>query len=132
MAQNRPLSPHLSIWKWRIFAITSITHRITGNGLAFAGLLMFVWWLAAAAISDAAYAQFSAFAGSFLGWVIWIGLSWAAAQHLMSGIRHLLMDSGWGYSRAMSSISAAWVWVGALLLVAGFWLLFHFMGPGIF
>lgn len=132
MASNRPLSPHLSIWKWRIFAITSITHRITGNGLAFVGLLMFTWWLAAAATSDAAYATFTAFAGGIFGWIVWIGLSWAVAQHLLSGLRHLVMDSGWGYSRRMSSMSATWVWLGAPLLAAAFWLLFHSMGPGIF
>ncbi len=122
----------MSIWKWRIFAITSITHRITGNGLVFVGLLLFTWWLAAAATSDSAYALFSAFAGSPIGWIVWVGLSWAAAQHAMSGIRHLVMDSGWGYTRRMSRLSSAFVWIGAILLTAAFWLLFQYIGPGIF
>ncbi len=130
MAEKMPLSPHLSIWKWRVYAITSITHRITGNGLAFAGLVMFTWWLAAAATSAEAYDLFSSFAGSIFGWIIWVGLSWAAAQHLMSGLRHLLMDSGWGYEKAMSRHSATIAWVGAIVLTALFWAVLHFCKAG--
>lgn len=132
MADNRPLSPHLSIWKWRVHAITSIAHRITGNGLVFAGLTLFAWWLAATATSAEAYATFSAFAGSIFGWIIWLGLSWAAFQHLLSGVRHLAMDSGWGYQLGVSKLSATWVWIGSVLLTIAFWAVFHFAGPGVF
>lgn len=118
---SRPLSPHLSIWKWRVHAITSITHRITGNGLAFAGLGAFAWWLAAAATSREAYETFQTFAGSIFGWVLWVGLSWAFFQHLLSGIRHLLMDTGWGYQLGVAKASATWTWVGSVLLTATFW-----------
>jgi succinate dehydrogenase / fumarate reductase, cytochrome b subunit len=89
MADGRPLSPHLSIWKWRVHTATSILHRMTGNALVFAGLTLFTWWLVAAATSKEAYATFAAVAGSPLGWLVWVGLSWAFFQHLMSGIRHL-------------------------------------------
>lgn len=130
MADNRPLSPHVGIWKWRVYAITSITHRITGNALVFAGLLAFAWWLAAAAISQDAYAVFTAFAGSIAGWILWVGLSWAAFQHLLSGVRHLAMDSGWGYELGLSKLSAIWVWVGAAVLTAAFWATYHFAGLG--
>lgn len=130
MADKRPLSPHLGIWKWRVHAITSIAHRITGNALVFAGLLAFAWWLAAAAMSAGAYDIFLAFAGSIFGWILWVGLSWAMFQHLLSGIRHLMMDSGWGYELGLSKLSATWVWIGAAVLTAAFWALILLVGPG--
>ncbi|MFQ3666344.1 MAG: succinate dehydrogenase, cytochrome b556 subunit [Sphingomonadaceae bacterium] len=127
---NRPLSPHLSIWKWRPAMAVSIFHRISGHALALAGLLLFAWWLLAASASEEAYAAFASVAGSPLGWIVWVGLSWMAFQHLLSGIRHLLMDSGWGYEPAKAHGTATMVFVGALLLTAAFWALFFF-GPSI-
>ena len=121
MASSRPLSPHLSIWKWRVHAITSITHRITGNGLAFVGLSLFAWWLAAAATSREAYETFLSVATSPFGWLVWVGISWFFFQHLLSGIRHLLMDTGWGYELGVAKLSATWTWVGSVLLTAAFW-----------
>ncbi|PZU48869.1 MAG: succinate dehydrogenase, cytochrome b556 subunit [Sphingomonas sp.] len=121
MASSRPLSPHLSIWKWRVHAITSITHRVTGNGLAFVGLSLFAWWLAAAATSKEAYETFLTFATHPVGWLVWVGISWFFFQHLLSGIRHLLMDTGWGYELGVAKLSATWTWVGSVLLTAAFW-----------
>ena len=121
MASSRPLSPHLSIWKWRVHAITSITHRVTGNGLAFVGLSLFAWWLAAAATSREAYETFLSVATSPFGWLVWVGISWFFFQHLLSGIRHLLMDTGWGYELGVAKLSATWTWVGSVLLTAAFW-----------
>ncbi|MGQ5701797.1 succinate dehydrogenase, cytochrome b556 subunit [Sandaracinobacteroides sp. A072] len=127
---SRPLSPHLSIWKWRVHMATSIFHRVSGHALAFAGLFLFAWWLAAAATSREAYDIFLAFAGSPFGWVVWVGLSWMFFQHLMSGIRHLAMDSGWGYELGISKMTATWVFVGAILLTAAFWA-YVFFGSGL-
>ena len=121
MASSRPLSPHLSVWKWRVHAITSITHRITGNGLAFVGLALFAWWLAAAATSKEAYETFLSVATSPFGWLVWVGLSWFFFQHLLSGIRHLLMDTGWGYELGVAKMSATWVWICSVLVTALFW-----------
>jgi succinate dehydrogenase / fumarate reductase cytochrome b subunit len=121
MAQSRPLSPHLSIWKWRVHMATSIFHRVTGNALAFGGIVLFTWWLAAAATSAAAYETFLAVATSPIGWIVWVGLSWVFFQHLMSGIRHLAMDSGWGYELGLSKMTAGWTFLGSILLTAAFW-----------
>ena len=121
MAQQRPLSPHLSIWKWSVSMAVSIFHRVSGHGLAFAGVLMFCWWLAAAATSAEAYATFQAFAGSWLGIVILVGLTWSFFQHLCSGIRHLLMDTGWGFDIATSKMTATWVFAIAALLTLTLW-----------
>ncbi len=90
----RPLSPHLSIWKWRVHTITSITHRITGNAMAFGGVVLFLWWLVAAATGPEAYALFYSVATGWVGVVVGIGLTWVLFQHMASGVRHLVMDTG--------------------------------------
>lgn len=129
MSANRPLSPHLSIWKWRPTMAVSIFHRVSGHALAFAGLLLFAWWLIAAATSAEAYATFQSVATSWFGWIVWVGLSWMAFQHLLSGVRHLLMDSGWGFDLGLAQRSSMLVFLGAILLTALFWG-FIFFGPG--
>lgn len=124
MADNRPLSPHLSIWKWRVHMAISIFHRATGSALAFAGLGLFTAWLATAAISPEAYECFLGLASHPLAWIVWIGLSWSFFQHLMSGIRHLAMDSGWGYELGLSKLTATSVFVAAVILTALFWAIY--------
>ncbi|MFA7440238.1 MAG: succinate dehydrogenase, cytochrome b556 subunit [Sphingomonadaceae bacterium] len=121
MGQNRPLSPHLSIWKWRVNMAASIFHRVSGHALAFAGVLMLCWWLAAAATSPEAYETFLGFANSWLGLVMLIGLTWSLFQHLCSGIRHLVMDTGRGYSLSVLKMSATWVFAVAALLTILVW-----------
>lgn len=129
MNANRPLSPHLSIWKWRPTMGVSIFHRISGHALALAGLTLFAWWLVAAATSAGAYGQFQAVATSWFGWIVWVGLSWMAFQHLLSGLRHLMMDSGWGFDLGTAQRSSRLVFVGAVVLTSLFWALVFF-GPG--
>lgn len=126
---SRPLSPHLSIWKWRPTMAVSILHRATGHALGLAGLLLFAWWLLAAASGPEAYSRFAGFAASPLGWIVWIGLSWSLFQHLLSGVRHLVMDAGVGYSLEAARRSALLVFAGSVALTALFWALFFF-GPG--
>src|SRR6185437_11715164 len=93
---RRPLSPHLQIYKPQITTALSIFHRITGVGLA-AGTLLLVWWLVAAARSDAAYASVSWFIRSPIGWVLLFGWSVALWFHFCNGIRHLFWDFGHGF-----------------------------------
>ena len=121
MANSRPLSPHLSIWKWRVHMATSIFHRATGAALLFGGLSIFTWWLVAAATSAEAYATFLNVATGWFGWVVLVGLSWSFFQHLCSGVRHLLMDTGWGYELGVAKASATTVFVTAALLTIAFW-----------
>lgn len=121
MANSRPLSPHLSIWKWRVHMATSIFHRATGAALLFGGLSLLTWWLVAAATSAEAYATFLKVATSWFGWLVLVGLSWSFFQHLCSGIRHLLMDTGWGYELGTAKASATTVFVTAALLTIAFW-----------
>lgn len=121
MASSRPLSPHLSIWKWRVHMTMSILHRATGAALLFGGLTILTWWLVAAAAGAKAYALFVDCATSPLGWVVLVGLSWSAFQHLCSGVRHLIMDTVWGFDKRTTTRVATATWVVALLLTALFW-----------
>jgi succinate dehydrogenase / fumarate reductase cytochrome b subunit len=125
----RPLSPHLTIWKWRVHMLVSILHRVTGNALAFGAVLIFAWWLAALASGPAYYRFFLDILLSPFGAVIGIGLTWTMFQHMGSGIRHFIMDAGEGYdlvtSRRMAfatmgfsviATAALWAWI----LVGGY------------
>ncbi|MEO5640657.1 MAG: succinate dehydrogenase, cytochrome b556 subunit [Sphingomicrobium sp.] len=126
MARNpsRPLSPHLSIWRWGPHMLVSILHRVTGAALTVAGLALLTWWLLATASDGEAYATFRAAAMHPLGLVVLIGLSWAFFQHSFSGLRHLVMDIGAGFDLgtnkrwAMATIllslvatAALWAWL---------------------
>ncbi|GEO83348.1 MULTISPECIES: succinate dehydrogenase, cytochrome b556 subunit [Alphaproteobacteria] len=119
--QSRPTSPHLTIWRWQVWAISSITHRITGIGLYIVGIGMFTWYLMAAAMGPNSYATFVSFAGGWLGQLILVGLTWSLFQHMSSGIRHFFMDVGKGYGRTASSRSAAATFICSLAITAVFW-----------
>lgn len=90
---ERPLSPHLQVYRLPFSALTSIAHRITGAGLAV-GLLMLAWLLVAAAAGEGAYNAFRDFAGSPFGLFLLFGWSVALYYHLFNGIRHLVWDTG--------------------------------------
>jgi succinate dehydrogenase / fumarate reductase, cytochrome b subunit len=111
----------LTVWRWRIWAIASITHRITGVGLYVVGMLMFAWFLAALSLGPEPYAMFCSFAASWLGRLILIGLTWAMFQHMASGIRHLVMDTGMGFGHVAARHSAAATFVFSIALTAGLW-----------
>jgi len=107
-SSNRPLSPHLQIWRWGPAMLVSILHRVTGNALAFAGLGLLLWWIGAIAAGESSYQVFIAYVWtgtasslsvltSILGKVALIGLTWAFFQHLATGLRHLVLDIGAGY-----------------------------------
>lgn len=90
---NRPLSPHLSVYRLPPAAITSIMTRATGQALV-AGLLLVVWWLVAAAASPAAFARADWVLRSWLGMLVLLGATWALWYHFLAGIRHFFYDAG--------------------------------------
>ncbi len=92
---NRPLSPHLQIYRPQMTSISSILTRITGNGLAVAVVLM-VWWLLAAATSDAYFEVANRVATSWFGDIVFTGSLWAVWYHYLAGLRHLYYDAGHG------------------------------------
>lgn len=123
MARNtaRPLSPHLSIWRWGPGMLVSILHRVSGGALTVAGLGVLTWWLWAVADGNAAYERFAEAAGSPLGIVVLVGLTWAFWQHFLSGIRHLVMDTGAGLELRVNKLFAVLTVAGALFLTALTW-----------
>ena len=92
---NRPLSPHLQIYRPQLTAITSILTRITGNALIVASVLI-VWWLLAAATSPEYFAIAQGVVRSWFGKLVFLGSIWAVWYHLLAGLRHLYYDSGRG------------------------------------
>lgn len=144
---NRPLSPHLTDgWRlhyhWGAHMLVSILHRVTGNGLAVAGLAVLLWWLGALVSGPEAYETFTAWMWADLGKLEWtsggaiivsavklllklvlVGISWAFFNHMASGIRHLVLDIGAGFelkaNKAWSILSMA----AGVVLTAGFWAL---------
>jgi len=92
---ERPLSPHLSIYRPQLTSISSIVNRITGVGLLLAAFLI-VWWLLAAATSPEAYAQANGVITSMLGDLVMALSLWAIWYHYMAGLRHLYFDAGNG------------------------------------
>ena len=118
---DRPLSPHLSIYRWPVTMATSILHRATGIAMA-AGFILFVFWLADSAAGPDAYAVFTGAAGSIFGKILLVGWSWAFFYHLANGIRHLVWDTGRGLGKEEATRSAWFVIVLSIVLTAGFWL----------
>ena len=117
----RPLSPHLSIWKWQIHAIASMTHRITGNAMSMGAMLLFLWWLVAAATGPEAYATFMSVATGWFGILIGIGFTWTFFQHMCSGIRHLVMDTGQGLELDASKATATATFIVSITLTVITW-----------
>jgi len=104
----------------------SIIHRVTGAGLSIVGLAVLSWWLMALAYGPEPYADFTRFSGSPLGLVILIGLTWAFFQHLLSGIRHLVMDTGAAFDLGINRAFAILTLAGSVLLTALLW--FYILG----
>ena len=119
---ERPLSPHLQIYRWPVTMATSILHRATGCALA-AGTLLLTWWLAAAAAGSDYYALVQACLGSILGRLVLLGFSWALFYHLLNGIRHLFWDAGHGYSIPVANKSGWAVIIGSVVLTVLAWIL---------
>lgn len=92
---ERPLSPHLQIYRWHIPMLTSILTRVTGHALV-AGVLLGVWWLLAAATSDEYFKVADAVATSWFGDLVFAGSLWAVWYHYLAGLRHLYYDAGHG------------------------------------
>ena len=94
--RERPLSPHLQVYRWQITMTMSILHRVSGVILTF-GAFALAWWLLAVAMGGDAYVRAAGYLASPLGRVVLFGFSLALVYHLLNGIRHLLWDAGWGF-----------------------------------
>jgi succinate dehydrogenase / fumarate reductase cytochrome b subunit len=119
---DRPLSPHLQVYRPQLTSVLSILHRLTGVALAV-GTLLLVWWLAAAASGAESFATANGFVGSFIGRVLLFGWSFALFYHLANGIRHLFWDAGHGYEISTVNRSGQLVVVAAIILTLAAWII---------
>lgn len=117
---RRPLSPHLQVYKPQITSALSIFHRVTGCALS-AGTLLLVWWLVAAATSDAAFGTVSAVVHTWLGQLVLFGWTAALWYHFCAGIRHLFWDAGYGFELPQVHASGRLVLVATAVLTVVTW-----------
>jgi succinate dehydrogenase / fumarate reductase cytochrome b subunit len=117
---QRPLSPHLQVYRPQISSVLSITHRITGASLGF-GTLLLAWWLISAATGAEAFAQAQSVLGSIPGLVVLFGFTWALFYHLCNGIRHLGWDAGYGFDIPVMERTGIAVIVVSIALTATAW-----------
>jgi succinate dehydrogenase / fumarate reductase cytochrome b subunit len=92
---ERPLAPHLSIYRMTLTMAMSVAHRLTGAGLYF-GTILLVWWLVAAATSPRSFDLINGFFGTWIGRLVLFGYTWALFHHMLGGIRHLIWDTARG------------------------------------
>jgi succinate dehydrogenase / fumarate reductase cytochrome b subunit len=118
--KNRPLSPHLQIYKPMLTMMMSIVHRITGGAL-YVGTLLLVWWLIAAATGPNAYATVQWFMESLIGRLVLFGYTWALLHHMLGGIKHLIWDLGYGFGPAEREWLTAATLVGSVGLTIVLW-----------
>ena len=118
---KNPLSPHLQIYRWQISSLLSITHRISGviNLLA---LILIFFWLIFLSLGENNYQSFLLIINSFIGKFILIGFTWSMSFHLLSGIRHLVWDLGYGFEIKTAYITGIIVIISSLALTIIFWL----------
>ena len=119
--RERPLSPHLQVYRWQITMTMSILHRAGGVILTF-GAFVLAWWLMALASGGDAYARAATHVASPLGMVVLFGFSLALVYHLLNGIRHLLWDAGWGFEVPDVYRSGYAVAVLTVVFTAAIWL----------
>ena len=119
---KNPLSPHLQIYRWHISSLLSITHRIAGviNLLA---LILIFFWLLFLSFGESNYELFLILINSFFGKFILVAFTWSMSFHLLSGIRHLFWDFGYGFEIKTANISGVIVIIFSLALTIIFWLL---------
>lgn len=117
---NRPLSPHLQVYRPQLTSVLSITHRLTGVALSL-GMLLFVYWLVAAATGAEAYETARGVIGSWIGRLLLFGWSLALFYHLCNGIRHLFWDAGLGLELPAAYRSGWTVVVATLGLTLASW-----------
>ena len=118
--RTRPLSPHLTVYRWPVTMTMSILHRLTGGALYF-GTLLVAWWLIAAATSESYFDFVNAIYGSWFGRLVLFGYTWALVHHMLGGLRHLIWDTGAALEKHTAS-RIAWANVaGSVVLTVLIW-----------
>jgi len=118
---NRPMSPHVQIYRLPLTAIVSITHRATGVALSFGALLM-VWILASVAAGPEGYASVHSHLAAWYGQLFLFGFTFALYFHFCHGVRHLFWDIGWGFDLEIADRNAVLTIAVAAVLTLVTWL----------
>ena len=118
---QNPLSPHLQIYRWHISSLLSITHRISGV-INLIALISIFFWLLILSLGESNYQLFLLMINNIIGKFILIGFSWSMSFHLLSGIRHLVWDLGYGFEIKTANISGVFVIILSLVFTIIFWL----------
>jgi succinate dehydrogenase cytochrome b subunit len=126
---ERPLSPHLSIYRPMLTMMMSIVHRITGAAL-YLGTLLLAWWLIAAASGPNRYAEVQWFMSTFLGRLILFGYTWALLHHMLGGIRHLIWDTAHGLEPVERELLTTATLVGSISLTIVVWIIGYLVMGG--
>ena len=115
MENNNPLSPHLQIYRWHISSLVSISHRITGI-INFVAFILICIWVSMLLLGESNYSSIEIFFSSIFGKFIILGLTWSFSFQILSEIRHLIMDMGYGFELKMTKISGLLVILGSIFL----------------
>ena len=124
--ENKPLSPHIQIYKWHISSLVSISHRITGIINILAITLMCIWF-ALILLGESNYEIIKIFLQTFVGKFILIGITWSFSFQMLCEIRHLIMDLGYGFDLKITKITGLLVIFGSLILT----ILIYLIGRGL-
>jgi succinate dehydrogenase / fumarate reductase cytochrome b subunit len=120
MKANRPLSPHLQIYRWKLTMAMSIAHRVTGGALYF-GTLLLAWWLVALASGPGPFAFANSVLGSWPGLIVLFGYTWALIHHMLGGFRHFVWDLGVALGKPGRDQIALANLVGSIVLTVLLW-----------
>ena len=119
---NRPLSPHLQIYKPILTMVMSILHRITGAALYF-GTVLLAWWLIAAAAGPSYFDFVNGIYGSIIGRLILFGFTWALVHHMLGGLRHFIWDVGAGFGKEAREWLAKATIIGSVAVTLILWII---------
>ena len=122
MENKRPLSPHIQIYRWHVSSLVSISHRITGI-INIIAITLICLWVSLIFINENNYEMINLFLSSKIGKFIILGLTWSFSFQILSEIRHLIMDLGYGFELKTSKITGLLVMFGSLILTVIFYII---------
>ena len=122
MENKRPLSPHIQIYRWHVSSLVSISHRITGI-INIIAITLICLWVSSIFISEKNYEIINILLSSKIGKFIILGLTWSFSFQILSEIRHLIMDLGYGFELKTSKITGLLVMFGSLILTVIFYMI---------
>ncbi len=122
MENKKPLSPHIQIYRWQISSLVSISHRITGI-INIIGISFICLWASTLTLGGDNYKMINFFLSSFIGKFIILGFTWSLSFQILSEIRHLVMDLGYGFELRTTKITGLFVIFGSIILTILFYII---------